>query len=359
MYITFIPATLPTLNWVKSRCSLEYQYGNLTLFRLAEVEDSYLTDPTIKTVSIMRNDRFCRIPNKNFRGITIDVMDIYPVIKYCEIKVAERLAVIKEIEGKLYEHEYAEVLHSHDISEANDKVGSGEVNSAETINHSREKTTNNNSALSSLDKEENDEVKSDTQSNCKIVINHPLPPKPLRKKHTYELIDTGDKSASSSIIRKNSDRSTKKHNSSVYEVLDLALHTSSKRSSMKSSVEDSSPVVEVLDLSNIPTFRKRSITVSCKPPEEGSVVSDVKIAHQRSLQVAEELTKSLDSGVAEVKSKKLLKVSPVKDAFSNQITHSTSSKSSESFKNSLHLSIRNHGSRRSRKRYKNSLHGYI
>ena len=334
-----ISATSPALNWIKSRCSLEYQYGNLTLFRLSEVSDSYLSDPTIKTVSIMRQGRYCKIANKNFRGITMDVMDIYPVIRYSEIKYAERLTVIKE--------EDKEVSPSCDVVQ--DRVASGEINNAVNVNGD-ERGKGDASVLPSSGKVASNHVDDVNRKHSGVSAPF-LPPKPMRKKHSYEPIDLED-------IFDCSNRNSKHRKSSVYEVLDLAMHVSSRKSSMglnkssmesrKSSIASEYPVVEALDLDNLSNFRTRSlITVSCKPLKESGVVGDVKIAQQRSLQVANEVTKSLDSS-GEVKSK-MFSVHPKREVVGSASSRGTS-KSGES-SNSSHLSVRSHPTRISRKRY--------
>ena len=333
-HCVFVSATSPALNWVKSRCSLEYQYGNLTLFRLAEVPDSYFPDPSIKSVIIMRHGKLSRFPNKGFRGITIDVMDIYPVIKYCEIKFAERLGVIKEEGSKGRKpHDYVEVSPTRT---AQDTLASGEGNKRDKVG---------SPILTSPVKD---------KSNPEVVINHNdgvkrkqssasavpfLPRKPARKKHSYEPIDPDD------ILSKRYSRdSAKTRHSSVYEVLDLASCLPSRHPSVKSRLEES-PVVEALDLSE---FRTRSvITISCSPFENNSLATGANIAQKRSQQVADELTKSLDtSGM--IKSK--IPVAYPRKAASGSISSGHTSKSSGSTKSSFHLSTRSQSSRLSRKR---------
>lgn len=72
--------------WKKSQCGLEFHYGNLTLLRLVEVKDYYLADPAITTVTIIDNNKFHKKPNSEFHGIVLEVMDVYPIIKYSEYK---------------------------------------------------------------------------------------------------------------------------------------------------------------------------------------------------------------------------------------------------------------------------------
>ena len=362
-----IPATSPALNWVKSRCSLEYQYGNLTLFRLAEVTEVYLCDPTIKTVSVMRNGRFHKVYNKNFRGIAMDVMDIYPVIKYCEIKFSERLGVIKE--EKNNEKKQVPLSPTHTAQETLDKIASRENNENKTVTHNNHaddegiKTNNHGPVLSSTGKSKD----SDTKPNCTIVINNnidvdkkhsnisaPLfPKKQLRKKHSYEMMDFESSLESDSIIRKDSESSSSQRKSSVYEVLDLASNLSSR----KSSHAEEPTVVEALDLDSVHNFRTRSlITVSCRRSVENNLVSSTEIARQRSLQVENELTKSMDGATKSMHSDVIVKSKvpvPVhaKKKTSGSISSRDTSKSSGSFRSNLHLSIRSYSNRLSRKRY--------
>ena len=343
----YFSATSPTLNWVKSRCSLEYQYGNLTLFRLAEVPDSYIPDPSVKTVIIMRHDRPQKFHNKGFRGITIEVMDIYPVIRYCEIKFAERLGVIKEEENKENKsHEYVELSLTQTAQEP---LASEGIKTTVVSNG----TKANNPVVTSPVKS-----KGSTRPNREVGANHSsdgnkkegdvsavpfLPSKPVRKKHSYEPIDP--EFFKEATHYSGNKVSIRKRDSSVYEVLDLALHLPSRNPSVKSRPEES-PVVEALDLSK---FRARSmITVSCAPSENNKLASGVNIAQQRSLQVANELTKSLDTG--EMVRSKVPVVYP-KKAVSSGTSSRTTSKSSGSFKSSFHLSVRSQSSRLSRKRY--------
>ena len=385
------------MNWVKSRCSLEYQYGNLTLFRLAEVTDSYLTDPTIKTVSIMRQGRFRKIPNKNFRGVTMDVMDIYPVIKYSEIKYAERLAVIKEEEGKEESPIHDGVKDTEALSPVDtvSPVDGGEI------------TKSHPSTLSSSGKVENNAAnRVDHRKNISAAF---LPAKPLRRKHSYEPIDPEDHFGYDS----KPSATKQQRKSSIYEVLDLASHVSARETSMesrkasmesrntlmesrntllesrkasmvssKASIESKnasmesrngslesrngsmesrngsmeskngsvhtstalnsmeSPVIKALDLGT-PHFRTQSLlTVSCKPSSGTGLVRDTTVIPHRVLQ--DELTKSLDNG-EKIKSK----VFPSKENISNVSSPSTS-KSGESFRS--HLSVRSHQTRLSRKK---------
>ena len=65
---------------------MELQYGNLVLLRLAEVKDYYLADPTITTVTIIDNGKFHKKTNSEFHGIVLEVLDVYPIIKYSEYK---------------------------------------------------------------------------------------------------------------------------------------------------------------------------------------------------------------------------------------------------------------------------------
>ena len=340
----FFSATSPALNWVKSRCSLEYQYGNLTLFRLAEVSDSYFPDPSIKSVIIMRHGKLSRIPNKGFRGITMDVMDIYPVIRYCEIKFSERLGAIKEEQSKERRpHDYVEVSPTHT---AQDTLASGEGNKKDKVD----------SPVVTSPVKDKDSIK----LNHEVVVNHNddvrrkqndvsavpfLPRKPVRKKHSYEPIDPVDMLAKRYSAKKGS---AKKRDSSVYEILDLALCLPSRNPSVKSRSEES-PVVEALDL---PEFRPRSmITVSCSPFGNSILATGTNITQQRSQQVADELTKSLDTG-EKVKSKFPVVAYPKKVASGSISSRSRgTSKSSGSFKSSFHLSTRSQSSRLSRKRY--------
>ena len=227
--------------------------------------DSYFLDPPIKSVMIMRRGKLSRIPNKGFRGITIDVMDIYPVIRYCEIKFAERLEVIKEEESK------------------------------------------------------------------------------GRKLHEYvEMSPT--RTAQGTLAKRYSRDSARKRHSSVYEVLDLASCLPSRHPSVKSRSEKS-PVVEALDLSE---FRTRSvITISSSPSENNGLATGANFAQKRSQQVADELTKSLDT--AEIVKSKIPVAYPRKAA-SSSINSGHTSKSSGSVKSSFHLSTRSQSSRSSRKR---------
>ena len=313
------------------------------------MSDSYLTDPTIKTLSIMRQGRYNKIANKNFRGITMDIMDIYPVIRYSEIKYAERLQVIKE--------EDKEVSPSCDV--AKDRVTSAEINNGEIVINVNgdEKTKGDTSVPPSPGKHTTNHTDGVNKKFSEVSAPF-LPSKPVRKKHGYEPIDLEDFFDYNSTSKRNSKRSVKRHRSSVYEVLDLAMHVSSRKSSMwsnKSSEESrkslvtshsvESPVVEALDLDNLSHFRTRSlITVSCKPASnESEVVDNISIAQQRSIQIANEVTKSLDS-TGEVKSK-IISVHPKKGGAGG--SSRTTSKSNESSKNSSHLSVR----RISHKRY--------
>lgn len=296
-WCTLFIATSPTLNWVKSRCSLEYQYGNLTLLRVAEVTDSYFPDPTIKTVSILRHEKFYKRPNKSFHGITVDIMDIYPVIKYSEIKFTERLATIKS-KGTKKDHDYKEVSP---LGEAD--------------------TKNVNKTPSSPEKVD-------------------ITGRPIRRKHTYGVIDYdgGTGSITSDSVKKDVEHSFNERKTSVYEILDLAAYDSSKQSLIQSHTEESQ-AVEALDLDS--SFRTRSlITVSCKASETGSLFSETKISRQRSLQVANELSRSM-----EIKSKK--DIIPKRRSTGSHSSKSTNS----SYKKNLHLNLRNQPNRLSNKRY--------
>ena len=304
----------------------------------------------------MRHDRYYKIPNKNFRGITMDVMDIYPVIRYSEIKYAERLTAIKEEEGK-------EVSPSRDmVDERVGKVATGE-NAEIVINVDGDKNAKGNASApssSGKDKYSTSNHTGDVKRKHNDVSAPYWPPKPLRKKHSYEPIDPEDIYDFSSTSKRNSKRFIIRRKSSVYEVLDLAMSSrkslmrsrksslESRKSSMAShSVE--SPAVEALDLDNLSHFRTRClITVSFKPFKDSGIVGNVNIARQRSLQVAEEVTKSLD-GIGEVKSK-TISVKPKREDIGSASSQSTS-KSGESSRSSSHLSTRSCQTRISRKRY--------
>lgn len=334
------------------------------------MDDRYLTDPTIKTVSILRHGKFCKIPNKNFRGITMDVMDIYPVIRYSEIKFAERLGVIKEVENCEKKHVYELVSPPRGVQEAVDKMVSGEGNDPNRVNGA-DKIKGSASVLPSPVKEESNNTKKEESNNtnacCEIVVNHgnekrddisvhqqlpPLQKKPLRKKHSYEPIDPED---FDSISRRNSKRNNGKRKSSVYEILDLALHNASRQSSVKSrssrkSRLNESTVVEALDLDSCQNFQTRSmVTVSCKSSEENGLNGDISIAQQRSVQVVDELTRSLDSG--EMIKSKVKVINPKREETISVSSRGTSN--SGSHKSSMHLSFRSsHSSQLSRKRYR-------
>ena len=322
------------------------------------MSDSYLADPTVKTVSIMRQGRYHKIANKNFRGITMDVMDIYPVIKYSEIKYAERLTVIKE--------EDKEVSTSHDV--AQDRKTSGEINSGDiVINVNGDVKTKGDTSVPPSPGKHATNHTDDANRKLNEVSAPFLPSKPVRKKHSYEPIDFDDIFDYDSTSNKNSKCSANRRRSSVYEVLDLAIHVSSRKSSMwsnKSSMKSrkssmashsvespvvESPVVEALDLDNLSHFRTRSwITVSCKPSKESEAVGNVSIARQRSIQIANEVTRSLDTA-GEMRSK-IIPVHPKRESTSSTSSRGTS-KSGESSKNSSHLTVRSHQTRISRKRY--------
>ena len=315
----------------------------------------------------MRHGRFCKTLNKNFRGITMDVMDIYPVIKYCEIKFAERLAVIKEVDNtvnnkrnKRNEHNYEEMSYSDEPQEVHDKTPSGEDNFTEVIIHHErakdnektkndEKVKNGVSDLTLLEEREANHI----ESNCEKVINHTdgvnrrkdditeLPAKQKRRKHSYDLVDFEDGFGRVNTERKDSKHSTNSHKSSVHEVFDLAIQSSTR------SHAEESLIIEALDLDVTSSFRERSsITISCKPSQENSLNDSIKkIAQQRSLQVSNELAKSSKSGEgaknikASVNSKKEQKFNC--DSQSSQSTFTSN-------RNNSHLS---HSSRLSYKRY--------
>lgn len=74
----------PIASWKKSQCGLEFQYDNLVLLRLVEVKDYYLADPDITSVTIIDDGKFHKKPNSEFHGIVLEVMDVYPIIKYFE-----------------------------------------------------------------------------------------------------------------------------------------------------------------------------------------------------------------------------------------------------------------------------------
>ena len=323
----------------------------------------------------MRQGRYRKIPNKNFRGITMDVMDIYPVIRYSEIKYAERLADIKEEEDK---EKYPA------CDGAKETETSSTVDIVSPVNDDG-RTKNNFSTLSSSGKVENGAV--NHVDHRKKISSAFLPAKPLRRKHSYEPIDPEDHFGYNS-----KPSATKQQNtSSIYEVLDLASHVSARKESMESSkasmeskstlmesrntsVESKkalmesrngsmesrngsvhtstasnsmeSPVIKALDLGT-PHFQTQSLlTVPSKASNGTGLAGDTKAIPDHLLQ--DELTKSLDSG-EKVKSK----VFPNKEDISNVST----SKSGESFRS--HLSVRSHQKRLSRKkRYDFTLFNY-
>lgn len=69
---------------------MEFQYGNLVLLRLVEVKDYYLADPVITSITVINNGKFFKKPNREFHGIVLEVMDVYPIIKYSEHKFGLR-----------------------------------------------------------------------------------------------------------------------------------------------------------------------------------------------------------------------------------------------------------------------------
>ena len=276
-------ATSPALNWVKSRCSLEYQYGNLTLFHLEEVANSYPTDPSIETVSIMRNGKYRKIPNKNFCGITIEVMDIYPVVRYSEIKYAENLPGLKEEEEAGDE----KAVLGDAVQKTIDKAASTDINNARVIAHGDSGEKNMSNAYASSYKEVGRNTFSLIEKH-KDISEPFLPSKQLQKASNLpinpENIDINHYS--------NPCTTKQRRKSSVYETLDLASRVSSRKSSIVSHPVES-PSIKALDLNSFPHFRPRSrITISLKPTKETSLVKDVDISYQRSLKVADELTYS-------------------------------------------------------------------
>ena len=60
------------------------------MLRLVEVKDYYLADPVITSITIINNGNFCKKPNREFHGIVLEVMDVYPIIKYSEHKFGLR-----------------------------------------------------------------------------------------------------------------------------------------------------------------------------------------------------------------------------------------------------------------------------
>ena len=99
----FVTDTFPLASWKKSQCGLEFQYGNLVLLRLVEVKDYYLADPVITSITIINNGEFCKKPNREFHGITLEVMDVYPIIKYSECKFGLRSSEKQTDSVKFYE----------------------------------------------------------------------------------------------------------------------------------------------------------------------------------------------------------------------------------------------------------------
>ena len=60
------------------------------MLRLVEVKDYYLADPVITSITIINNGKFCKKPNREFHGIVLEVMDVYPIIKHSEHKFGLR-----------------------------------------------------------------------------------------------------------------------------------------------------------------------------------------------------------------------------------------------------------------------------
>ena len=50
------------------------------------MKDYYLADPGITTITIIDNGKFHKKPNSEFHGIVLEVLDVYPIIKYSESK---------------------------------------------------------------------------------------------------------------------------------------------------------------------------------------------------------------------------------------------------------------------------------
>ena len=198
--------------------------------------------------------------NKNFSGITLEVMDIYPVIRYSEIKYTERLSILKEEEKAFPDNAVQETL--------------------DTVANKDEKSTND------VNSKEVDRNTSNLNEKYKEIPAPSLPSKQLRQKasNVPENIDSDHGS--------NSCTTKQRRKSSVYETLDLASHISSRKSSMMLHLVES-PTITALDLNTLPHFRPRSfITISLKPTKGTSLVKDAGISYQRSLQVADELTNS-------------------------------------------------------------------
>lgn len=59
------------------------------------MKDYYLADPAVTTVTIIDNGKFHKKPNSEFHGIVLEVLDVYPIIKYSEYKFG--LAESKEL----------------------------------------------------------------------------------------------------------------------------------------------------------------------------------------------------------------------------------------------------------------------
>ena len=265
-----IVATSPALNWIKSRCSLELQYGNLTLFRLAEVKDSYFSDPTVTHVSIFKGNAFRKRPNQGLCGILLEVMDIYPVIKHAELKFSERLASSNK-KGIKQQRHYDEVSEDHfnpsfasPAIVLNNNVGTTTVEVHNTQNGGNDKPSDNSKPSDN----EKPDKRSDNVTPTDEAPSY-LYPKQRLKNHKYDTID------------KTAVKGSKDH--AIYEVLDLAAfksHRPSMTTSFDSQVVDALAIDKQLrhpsanSLSSTYTFRQHSTTPSS---QTGTVLNNIRV----------------------------------------------------------------------------------
>jgi len=231
---------LAVLNWIKSRCSLELRYGNLTLFRLAEVKDNYFSDPTITHVSIFKGKTFRKRHNQGFCGILLEVMDIYPVIKHAEQNFLECIASSNIKSSKQQSHYdkisvdyFSPFLPTTNQPTTLNNIGTTTVD----VHHTIEAQNDNKNKPSDSDKlcdkpSDNDKPCDNYKpSDNYKPTNEALYPKRRLKNHKYDRIgETGVKEP---------------NDHSIYEILDLAAFKS-HRSSLMASFD--SQVVDALAL---------------------------------------------------------------------------------------------------------------
>ena len=226
---------------------------------------------------MFKNDAFRKQPNKGFCGISLEVMDIYPVIKHAEKKFLERLAASDKKCTRHYE-EVADDRFNHLVTNNNPPttLQNDTNHGAITVEvHNTAVETQNGDNTKNGDKAQIADKTQDANESKPIVEVPPTRKRPPRL-HKYDVIDE-------SVVKGHKDYT-------IYEALDLAPFKH-RPSMMTASFTCDSQAVDALDLDKqlrYPSMNSISSGHTYKPsstissPRTSGVLNDIRVPYRPS-----------------------------------------------------------------------------